>query len=281
MTTHNEDRVDLRAMTPQDIDPMADLVLAGGWSDFRSQFAFAVGNPACLALIAELRGAAVGVGVGTRNGAVGWLGPIFTTPPLRGRGVGRALTAEVARGLEAAGCDALLLAATELGRPLYERLGFVADGRYHVLSGAASALPDAGPALRAAAPGDGDALRALDRWASGEERAHLIESLGAPRWVVNDATSQRLRGYTLATPWGAGPVVAADPEDALALLSRSATVAADGTITAVLPGENRAGRAILAEIGFDEVRSLPRMRRGREVRWHPEAIWRLFSFAMG
>lgn len=273
--------VTLRAMTAADVDPTTDLVLAGGWSEFRSELAFAVGSPTCLAVIAEARGARVGVGVGTRNGTVGWVGPIFTTPTYRGRGVGGRLTAAVARGLEAAGCDALLLAATELGRPVYERLGFVPDGRYHVLAGPAAALPDGAGSVRTAGPGDLPAVRALDRWASGEDRAHLVAAFGRPAWVIDDGPTGRVRAYALATPWGRGPVVAADAADASALLRRSATVDADGSTVAVLPEENRAGRELLAGLGFAEVRSLPRMRRGRPVAWHPEAIWRLFSFGMG
>ena len=273
--------VRLRPMTPADVEPTANLVLAGGWADFRSQFAFAVSSPACACLVAEIGGQAIGVGVGTRNGTVGWVGPIFTAPEYRDRGVGRALTAAVARRLEGAGCDALLLAASELGRPVYERLGFAAVGRYHVLSGPASALPVGGATVRAIGPDDVPGVHSLDRWATGEDRGHLLATFARPGWVATDRDGDRLLGYALATPWGAGPIVAADPAAALALLRRSATVGADGSLVAVVPGENATGRAMLAGLGFVEVRSLPRMCRGRDVAWHPEAIWRLFSFGMG
>ncbi len=275
--------IELRPMTVAEVDRIADLVLAGGWADFRRQLAFAVGSSDCVAVVAEVGGEPAGVGVGTRNGTVGWLGPIFTAPARRGHGVGRGLTEAVARWLEEAGCATLLLAATDLGRPVYERLGFVAFGRYHVLSGPAAALPEPGPNLYPLGPGDWAAVDALDRWASGEERAHLLGAFGreGAGWVVADDASGRLRGYALATPWGAGPVVAPDPVDALALLRRSATLGEDGRLTAVLPAENAMGRALLAGLGFVEARSLPRMQRGASVAWRPEAIWRLFSFGMG
>ncbi|MDP9363993.1 MAG: hypothetical protein M3Q10_07165, partial [Chloroflexota bacterium] len=100
-------------------------------------------------------------------------------------------------------------------------------------------------------------------------------------WVAADGPSGRPRAYAVVTPWSAGAVVAADPKDALALLRRSAADGDDGSTVAVLPGDNVAGRSLLAGLGFREVRSLPRMRRGPAVAWHPEAIWRLFSFGMG
>lgn len=241
-------------------------------------------SPAGVGLIAEVDGETAGVGVGTRNGTVGWLGPIFTTPAFRRRGVGRALTEAVAARLEAAGCASLLLAATDLGRPVYERLGFVVDGAYHALSGARAALPEAGPeggsAVRPLVATDLDEVRALDRWATGEDRAHLLEAFSVGGWVVRDAATERLRGFALATPWSTGPVVAPEPADALALLARAGT-AGEATVSAVLPSGNAAGRAALARLGFGEVRSLPRMRRGAAVGWRPEAIWRLFSFGMG
>lgn len=271
----------LRPMTVADIDPTVALVLAGGWVEFRHELDFAVGSAIGVALLAEEDGAPIGLGVGTRNGTVGWVGPIFTAPDQRGRGIGRALTEAVARELNREGCDALLLAATELGLPVYERLGFVPDGRYHVLSGPASALPNDGGTVRAARPEEVAAVRALDRWASGEDRTALLDAFGTPIWVTSHDHGGQVRGYALATPWGSGPVVAADPSDALALLRRSSTVAVDGTVRAILPAENAAGRRVLAGLGFEENRSLPRMRRGRTVRWRPEAVWRLFSLGMG
>lgn len=281
MSGASPNKVTLREMTAADVDPAVALVLAGGWADFRLELAFAVASPAGVALVAEEGGEPIGIGVGTRNGTVGWVGPIFTTPERRGRGVGRALTEAVARELEAASCDALLLAATELGRPLYERLGFVADGHYHVLSGPAAALPNDSGSVRVAGPADRAAVRALDRWASGEDRTLLLDAFGAPTWVASDGLGDPVRGYALATPWGSGPVIATDPNDALALLRRSATVGGDGRVRAILPEENAAGRATLAGLGFEEARSLPRMRRGRGIEWHPAAIWRLFSLGMG
>jgi GNAT superfamily N-acetyltransferase len=268
-------------MTIADRDPLTDLILATGWADFREQFAFTLASPACVALVAEVDGAAVGVGIGTRNGTVGWVGPIWTAPALRGRGVGRALTAEVAAALEATGCGALVLAATPLGRPVYERLGFLVDGRYHVLQGPAAGLGGDDRSVRPAAASDLAAVRAIDRWATGEDRAHVLAAFETPIWVAADAAAGRIRGYALATPWGAGPVVAPDPEDALALLRRTATIAGDGSTVAVLPAENEIGRAMLAGRGFAESRSLPRMRRGRPLPWQPAAIWRLFSFGIG
>jgi len=268
-------------MTFPDVAPVTALVLAGGWADFGLVFAFAVQSPASLAMVAEVAGAPVGVGIGTRNGTTGWLGPIYTTPAMRGQGVGRMLTNAVADGLEAAGCESLLLAATELGKPVYGRLGFVAEGRYHVFQGQASALQNDGPAVRLAQASDMDAIRAMDRWASGEDRTHLLDAFGPPYWVVDDASSGRVKGFALATPWGAGAVIAADPVDGLALLHHTATIADDGSIMAVLPGENARGRSDLVRLGFREVRSLPRMQRGRAVDWQPATIWRLFSFGKG
>lgn len=80
---------------------------------------------------------------------------------------------------------------------------------------------------------------------------------------------------------GRGPAVAPDPADALALLRRSATVRAEAAVRAILVEGNKAGRAVLVGLGFAELRSLPRMRRGRRLAWHPEAVWRLFSLGMG
>jgi len=48
----------------------------------------------------------------------------------RHRGFGAAMTARVITDGLASGCDTAALQASELGRPIYERLGFLVDVRY-------------------------------------------------------------------------------------------------------------------------------------------------------
>src|SRR5437667_357273 len=66
----------------------------------------------------------VGPGLGLAHGPVGWVGTIFVAPELRRSGLGGALTRAVDDELEARGCRTVVLIATSMGRPVYEREGF-------------------------------------------------------------------------------------------------------------------------------------------------------------
>ena len=83
----------LRPMRPDDLDPAVAAIRANEWGDRRAWFDFALGSPACRAVVAEDDdGAIIGTGVATINGAVGWIGTIWVAPQHRRHGLGRALT---------------------------------------------------------------------------------------------------------------------------------------------------------------------------------------------
>ena len=69
-------------------------------------------------------------GLGWRSGRTIGVYAISTVPAARHRGYGEAMTARVVADGIAAGCDVAALQASELGRPIYERLGFRVDVRY-------------------------------------------------------------------------------------------------------------------------------------------------------
>jgi GNAT superfamily N-acetyltransferase len=181
-------------MTPADVVPATEIIVRADWGDRRTWFEFATTQPECRPVVAEADGQLVGTGVGTANGAVGWVGTIWVDPAHRGAGLGRALTEAVIDGLEAAGCHTLLLVATEQGYPLYERMGFELQTRYRILEApglgpAATAAPD----IRPFEPADLGAMIALDAAATGEDRAHALRRFARPsqrrcsRWMGRSA----------------------------------------------------------------------------------------------
>jgi len=63
-------------------------------------------------------------GLGLRTGRTIGVYNIATLASARGRGYGAAMTRRVAADGTAAGCDVATLQASEMGRPIYERLGY-------------------------------------------------------------------------------------------------------------------------------------------------------------
>ncbi len=278
-------------MTPADVDAAADALRRGEWGEWgerRDFFAFAVAHPACRPVVADDGGEIVGTGVGTSHGPSGWIGLVFVARAHRGRGLGTAITDAVVGELRESGCQTLLLVATELGRPIYERLGFEVVGAYLGLT-AISLSPEepdpSGSSLRPFAPADLDALCALDAWATGEDRAHLLRAIthsGDGIVVADRLDPSALRGFSLPSRWGGWPTIAVGPVDAVELLAhRRRLVGPDRETRTAILAENRAGLEALATVGWRETWRGVRMRLGPALDWHPEAIWGQFNFAIG
>lgn len=87
-------------------------------------------RPGCAVYVGYADGEPVVSGLGWRTGRTIGVYSIATISAARRRGYGAAMTARVVADGVAGGCDAAALQASELGRPIYERLGFRTVVRY-------------------------------------------------------------------------------------------------------------------------------------------------------
>lgn len=268
-------------MTTGDVPAASSVATDVGWSGRERRFEFYVGHPSCEAVATEVEGEVVGIGFGTGNGPIGWIGMVCVRPRYQGRGIGRLLTERVAQRLEDRGCRTLVLTATRAGRPVYEKMGFETETFYHGFSGPGLGPEPPPPGVRRMRPKDLPAVRELDRRMTGEDRSHLLRALEGPGWVMA-GDGDEVRGYHLAAPWGGGPIISPDPEDAAALVRLvRARAGPGGTARFWLASENERGVEHMREIGFNQVSSLPRMTRGDAVPWRPESLWSVFSLGKG
>lgn len=83
-----------------------------------------LGWPECVIYVGYADGGPVVSGLGWRTGRTIGVYSIATIPSARRRGYAAAMTARVVADGALAGCDAAALQASEMGRPIYERLGF-------------------------------------------------------------------------------------------------------------------------------------------------------------
>jgi hypothetical protein len=132
--------------------------------------------------------------------------------------------------------------------------------------------------LRLLAAHDLPQVYALDRAASGEDRAHAIRAL-SHGWVLEHG--ERIHGYALRTPWGNGPAITRDPSDGVLLLDQLITQSHNAEVRITQPTANAAGAEALLARGFSIERQIPRMHLGNPVDWQPDRIWAIFNFALG
>jgi GNAT superfamily N-acetyltransferase len=255
----------------------------GTWRQFHPTFAFYAAHRACRPLVALAGGEVVGTAVATSYGRSGWIGHVFVRPDQRGRGLGTTLTAAALAQLQAAGCETILLASTEAGRHIYERLGFRVESNYHELRGRAlpriTGLHPFRPLLRS----DRRGLTATDRALSGEDRAAVLARFANFAWGLSRDGS--VLGAVLPVPWGGaaawlGPGATAAERAAMVRLVRTVGSIGDEVIV-YPPDENRPALDLFKEQGFEELRVVPRMRLGKPVAWKAAATWNPLSLGLG
>jgi len=82
------------------------------------------------ALLGEVDGVAVATSAAFVTGDVCGVYNVGTTPALRGKGYGEALTWAAVDVGRRAGCEVAVLQASEMGLPVYERMGFAVVAKY-------------------------------------------------------------------------------------------------------------------------------------------------------
>jgi GNAT superfamily N-acetyltransferase len=263
----------IRAARPDDLARLGPVYEQAGFGGrLANVVGFARARLGGEVVVAEAGGELAGVAAGAVFGGTGWVGGVAVVPAHRRAGLGGALTEAIVEFLEASGVGTVLLHATALGRPVYERLGFVPETPYRTLSGPTLPRSPRRAPVRAARAADLEAVLALDRAATGEDRRRLLAALWPTGGLVA-AVAGRPVGYHLASPWRTGgATVAADPATGVALLEAVRATAGEEVAISV-PTGNAAAVEFLEEAGFAEVYRTIRMYRGPRVRWDPAALF--------
>jgi GNAT superfamily N-acetyltransferase len=216
----------------------------------------------------DAAGEVIGAGMRWSFGSdVGTIGMVLVTPGRQGRGIGRAvMTALIAES----GRRALMLNATVEGQGLYEKLGFVAIGRFRqhqarlterlVLRTGLDVSP------RRAVAADCEPLCALDAAVFGADRSPLISQLLAAgeAWVIDGAAG--LAGFAIRRVFGRGtmigPVIAPGEDEAISLVAAAASTAPPGVLRIDVPTHAERLGAWLTALSIPAVDAVTTMRRG-------------------
>ena len=277
--------IDIRLLTDRDVDAALALSASCGWNQRAEEWHMMLQIAPSGTFTACTPDGIVGTAIGIDYGNFGWIAMMLVNPAWRSRGLGARLL-EAAMGAVPPELP-IRLDATPLGRPLYERYGFVLESSLtrHVRPADAGPPPASSRDVRPLAESDLAAVMRLDDRISGAHRhSPLRWAFGdAPRyaWIGEkagdglpalsqskgrkDAADAETSGYCLGRGGRlfdhVGPIVADATESATALAA-AAIAGSDGRALVIDAHDGDAAfTAWLRDAQFEPQRPLYRMCR--------------------
>jgi len=252
-------------MAPSDIPGGLRLNTLAGWNQTEADWQrFLRGSPnGCF--VAEDGARVVGTAATLAyEDRFAWIGMVLVDPEYRGRGIGTKLLQRAIEYLDQAGIPTLKLDATPLGKPLYEKLGFVSEyeiERWILQRTTGKSVPNA-----ASDPVKLSEIVACDRGVFGADRGGLLRTLDEQAPELTLAAGRGREGYAFGRHGlfadHLGPWMAHDSKTARSLLDDFLARSPRSTVVVDSPKSNTAAARTLREAGFSVSRPLTRMHRG-------------------
>lgn len=271
----------IRQMQPPDIPAAMRLKEAAGWNQTEQDWANVLALEPEGCWVEEQQGEVVASTTAVCYGSeLAWIGMVLVAPAFRGRGLARGLMEHCLSWLEGRGVGQVKLDATDLGRPLYEKLGFREERaieRWGIAS-KSTARSAGGCELPAAK------IAALDGESFGADRTRLIERLleafaGHGAWEPE--------GFCLGRPgsnaYFIGPCAASSADAARRLVCRAMAEARAQSFFWDLCSDVPSAVELARELGFERRRALARMalRRETALAGRPERVFAAAGFEYG
>jgi GNAT superfamily N-acetyltransferase len=259
----------LRVMTMKDIPAGVRLNTVAGWNQTEADWnRFLAGSPqGCFVM--EEREKVVGTAATfSYENRFAWISMVLVDPEYRNRGIGTKLLHRTVDYLNDAGIPTLKLDATPLGKPLYEKMGFVSE--YEIDRWILKRAGDRDLAVKAtwSRVGQLPEIFQFDREIFGADRSGLLRSLDerAPDLTLAEEGGSHLRGYAFGRHGlfadHLGPWMAPDRNSAEILLAEFLRRSSRVTIIVDALKSSRIAGEILRNHGFSPARPLTRMYRG-------------------
>jgi GNAT superfamily N-acetyltransferase len=264
--------IEIRLLFESDIPLAMGLKEAAGWNQTEADWRrlLRLEPNGCFGAVKD--GRLVGTTTTTVYGDRAWIGMVLVEPQHRRQGIAAQLM-NVALEYLKGKVETIKLDATSLGRPVYEKFGFVVESEVERWSGTGiSTGRETRREIQNQSMMERDAVRdllKLDRLAFNADRSTLIEALVdeacvSPAFIR--AADGALNGYALARSGTektyVGPVVAKDPHVIGALLDRMLSQLQEHDVYIDINKECIVATSVLSDRGFVKERELIRMVKG-------------------
>ena len=263
-----------RLLTTADVPQCLELSAEAGWNQTSRDWIrlMTLAPESCFGIEVDGRLAASATLV-CYGDTLAWIGMVLVRKSHRGRGYARTLLGQSLDVAAARQIACVKLDATDLGEPVYRKLGFEAETG--VERWQRDPLP--GPPPDTMPPEEGKLDLALDREVFGVDRSTLLWLLELEGCLaLPDGSFGMIRPGAQAT--FAGPCVTREPHAGRALLEE---LLSDHTADKVYWDRFSRNAATEPDLGFQRVRSLLRMYKGKPPECDPQRQFALAGFELG
>ena len=255
--------------------PLINALLPPGWDSAIPSIHFYTTSAFCFPFKVMIDNKLAGTGTAIIHHDVAWLAHIIVHPDFRNQGIGRRITQSLVEFVHAKGLETMYLLATELGEPLYSKLGFEPESEYLFFKGEMPSKQSINK--ECIVPYDSayeNQISSLDGLVSGEDRMfHLRQHLSNGLVYQQDNI---VEGYYLPT-LGDGLIIATTSAAGQALMKLRLTT----KDFAVFPMDNIHAVIFFQQHSFTEIRRQKRMRLGKKRNWQPEHIYNRIGGNLG
>lgn len=260
----------IRELTPDDLDSAFTLSSTAGWNQRPEDWRMLLSLAPHGSFTAVADGRIVGTAIGINYGTFGWVAMMLVDPAYRGRGLGGQLLEAAMQAVPSH--YPIRLDATPLGRPLYERYGFVEEATLtRLVANSPDRFPTPMGAVDRASQNDLAGIVAEDGAIFGADRRAVFEwSLGDAPYARTIRGGHALAGYCFGRRGRlfdqVGPVIARDEDRARALVSSAIADVPGRPVVVDAYDANEEFCEWLRSIGFRGERPLFRMSRPASTR---------------
>ena len=246
-----------------------------GWGDLVPRFSYCIDAAFCDPIKLKVDGITVAIGTTILHRDSAWLASIIVHPSQRGHGYGTAITQQLINTIDIKKYTTIYLDATDLGYPVYKKLGFQQEAVYAHLKSAENitGMQFSGHIVAYNSNYLQQVLQ-LDKNISCEDRQDIIqENLATAKIYVNN---NEVEGFYLPS-LGNGLIIANNDIAGIEL----AKCRLENNYYAILPEDNKAAIRFLEQNNLVQFRISRRMFIGKERGWQKDRIYNRISGQLG
>ncbi|MEO6288778.1 MAG: GNAT family N-acetyltransferase [Ginsengibacter sp.] len=216
-----------------------------------------------------------GIGTAINNNDVAWLGHIIVHPDSRNQGIGKLITQFLVDISQAKNCGTIYLIATDLGEPVYKKIGFETETEYLFFKDIKPNQSWTTSKNIIAFTNDfRSQIANLDKRVSGEDRLINLAQYLEGGFVYQE--NNIVEGFYLPA-LGEGLIIANTNLPGQELMKFRLATRDD----AVFPVDNLSATELMRQYNLKEFRRAKRMRLGTKRTWQPASIYNRIGGHLG